>query len=103
MLVVMNGMRCGSGEEKGENYKFRSRFFSWAGIQRTRHEHRCAATQPPSQDLKATVLNSNSCIVAANFDETPIKYCDAGCIAIINSRVQLVCVVQKKAIKAHPQ
>jgi hypothetical protein len=31
-------------------------FHAWAGIQRTRHEHRCAATQPLSQTFNARIL-----------------------------------------------
>jgi hypothetical protein len=30
-------------------------FHAWAGIQRTRHEHRCAVTQPNPQDFSANV------------------------------------------------
>ena len=37
-------------------------FHAWAGIQRTRHEHRCVATQPLSQDFNATVAKSHSYI-----------------------------------------
>jgi hypothetical protein len=29
-------------------------FHAWAGIQRTRHEHRCAVTQPNPQDFSTT-------------------------------------------------
>jgi hypothetical protein len=40
--------------------EFVRHFHAWAGIQRTRHEHRCAVTQPPSQTFNANNLNLNS-------------------------------------------
>ena len=42
--------------------EYTEHFHAWDGIQRTRHEHRCAATQPLSQDFNATVTKSYSYI-----------------------------------------
>jgi hypothetical protein len=40
--------------------EYTEHFHAWAGIQRTRHEHRCAATQPYVQAFNATVLKLHS-------------------------------------------
>jgi hypothetical protein len=46
---------------------------AWAGIQRTRHEHRCAVTQPHSQALNATVLKLYSHLLRILKPPIPFK------------------------------
>lgn len=44
-------------------------FQTWAGIQRTRHEHRCRRTQPPFQIVN--VLFPKVCLFRSFIDKPP--------------------------------
>jgi hypothetical protein len=48
-------------------------FHAWAGIQRTRHEHRCAVTQPNPQAFNTTVPSLFSLVLHIILPSIPVK------------------------------